>query len=72
MKRKMLYQLVDKTAAMLSELAKVVAHEKQLLEEFNDLFQTISVFEVYIYIYIPCHYFAPFKTIKKRHCVQIL
>lgn len=51
MKRKMLYQLVDKTAAMLSELAKVVAHEKQLLEEFNDLFQTISVFEVYIYIY---------------------
>lgn len=66
----MLYQLVDKTAAMLSELAKVVAHEKQLLEEFNDLFQTISVFEVYIYI--PCHYFAPFKTIKKRHCVQIL
>lgn len=52
MKRKMLYQLVDKTAAMLSELAKVVAHEKQLLDEFNDLFQTISVFEVYIYIYI--------------------
>lgn len=52
MKRKMLYQLVDKTAAMLSELAKVVAHEKQLLEEFNDLFQTISVFEVYIYIFL--------------------
>ncbi|KAK7324742.1 hypothetical protein VNO77_28549 [Canavalia gladiata] len=37
---------VDKTAAMLSELAKVVAQEKQLLEEFYHLFQSISVFEL--------------------------
>ncbi|TKY48830.1 QWRF motif-containing protein 3 [Spatholobus suberectus] len=37
---------VDKIATMLSELAKVVAQEKQLLEEFYDLFQNISVFEV--------------------------
>ncbi|XP_061346758.1 uncharacterized protein LOC133292369 isoform X1 [Gastrolobium bilobum] len=36
---------VDKTAAMLSELAKVVAQERQLLQEFYDLFPTISVFE---------------------------
>ncbi|CAL0322659.1 unnamed protein product [Lupinus luteus] len=36
---------VDKTAAKLSELAKVVAQEKQLLQEFYDLFQTISVYE---------------------------
>ncbi|KAK7272351.1 hypothetical protein RJT34_28880 [Clitoria ternatea] len=37
---------VDKTARMLSELAMVVAQERQLLEEFHDLFQTISVSEV--------------------------
>ncbi|KAL9322501.1 hypothetical protein ACSQ67_010554 [Phaseolus vulgaris] len=37
---------VDKIAAMLSELAKVVAQEKQFLEEFYDLFQAIYVFEV--------------------------
>ncbi|CAJ1956510.1 unnamed protein product [Sphenostylis stenocarpa] len=37
---------VDKIATMLSELAKVVAQEKQLLEEFYDLFQAIYVFEV--------------------------
>ncbi|MED6185635.1 hypothetical protein PIB30_058996 [Stylosanthes scabra] len=37
---------VDETALLLSELAKVVAQEKQLLEEFYDLFQTISVFEI--------------------------
>nr|KYP43477.1 hypothetical protein KK1_035127 [Cajanus cajan] len=37
---------VDKIAAMLSELAKIVAREKQLLEEFYDLFQTLYVFEV--------------------------
>ncbi|OIV96742.1 hypothetical protein TanjilG_11738 [Lupinus angustifolius] len=36
---------VDKTAAMLSELAKVVAQEKQLLQEFYDFFQTISIYE---------------------------
>ncbi|KAJ1410720.1 QWRF family [Sesbania bispinosa] len=38
--------LVDKTAAILSELAKVVAQEKQLLQEFYDLFQTIYFFEL--------------------------
>ncbi|WJX74002.1 hypothetical protein P8452_57718 [Trifolium repens] len=37
---------VDKTAAIVSELAKVVAQEKQLLEEFYDLLHTISVFEL--------------------------
>ncbi|KAK2424523.1 QWRF motif protein [Trifolium repens] len=37
---------VDKTTAIVSELAKVVAQEKQLLEEFYDLLHTISVFEV--------------------------
>ncbi|XP_027343331.1 QWRF motif-containing protein 3-like [Abrus precatorius] len=37
---------VDKTATMLSELAKIVAQEKQILEEFYDLFQTISIFEL--------------------------
>ncbi|KAH1222550.1 QWRF motif-containing protein 3 [Glycine max] len=36
----------EKIVAMLSELAKVIAQEKQLLEEFYDLFQTIGVFEV--------------------------
>ncbi|CAI8592644.1 unnamed protein product [Vicia faba] len=35
----------DKTAAILSDLAKVVTQEKQLLEEFYDLLHTISVFE---------------------------
>ncbi|KAK7290925.1 hypothetical protein RIF29_05713 [Crotalaria pallida] len=35
----------DKTAAMLSELAKVVAQEKQLLQAFFNFFQTISVYE---------------------------
>jgi len=42
----LLHQEVDKIAAMLSELAKVVAQEKQFLEEFYDLFQAIYVFEV--------------------------
>lgn len=42
----LLHQEVDKISAMLSELAKVVAREKQLLEEFYDLFQAICVFEV--------------------------
>ncbi|XP_073222118.1 QWRF motif-containing protein 3 isoform X1 [Cicer arietinum] len=37
---------VDKTVAMVSELAKVVAQEKQLLEEFYDLLQTTSLFEL--------------------------
>ncbi|KAL2331740.1 hypothetical protein Fmac_019321 [Flemingia macrophylla] len=37
---------VDKIAAMISELAKVVAQEKQLFEEFYDLFQTLCVFEL--------------------------
>ncbi|KAL1345819.1 hypothetical protein AAHE18_08G145300 [Arachis hypogaea] len=37
---------VDETALLLSELAEVVAQEKQLLEEFYDLFQIISVFEI--------------------------
>ncbi|XP_057455452.1 QWRF motif-containing protein 3-like [Lotus japonicus] len=37
---------IDKTAAMVSELAKVVALEKQLIEEFYDLFQATSVFEI--------------------------
>ncbi|WJX39598.1 hypothetical protein P8452_27121 [Trifolium repens] len=37
---------VDKTTAIVSELAKVVAQEKQLLEEFYDLLHTISVFEL--------------------------
>jgi hypothetical protein len=41
-----LCQQVDKTTAIVSELAKVVAQEKQLLEEFYDLLHTISVFEV--------------------------
>lgn len=41
-----LYQQADKTAAILSDLAKVVTQEKQLLEEFYDLLNTISVFEV--------------------------
>lgn len=36
----------DKTAAILSDLAKVVTQERQLLEEFYDLLHTISVFEV--------------------------
>ncbi|KAE9599843.1 putative QWRF family protein [Lupinus albus] len=36
---------VDKTAAMLSELAKIVAQEKHLLQEFYDFFQTISIYE---------------------------
>ncbi|KAI5412862.1 hypothetical protein KIW84_057476, partial [Lathyrus oleraceus] len=36
----------DKTAAILSDLAKVVTQEKQLLEEFYDLLNTISVFEL--------------------------
>lgn len=43
---KLVYQQVDKTVAMVSELAKVVAQEKQLLEEFYDLLQTTSLFEV--------------------------
>jgi len=42
----LLHQEVDKIAATLSELAKVVAQEKQLLEEFYDLFQAIYLFEV--------------------------
>jgi len=42
----LLHQEVDKIAATLSELAKVVAQEKQLLQEFYDLFQAIYVFEV--------------------------
>ncbi|PNY05163.1 QWRF motif-containing protein 3-like [Trifolium pratense] len=37
---------VDKTAAIVSELAKVVAQEKQLLEEFYELLHTISIFEL--------------------------
>ncbi|XP_061348714.1 QWRF motif-containing protein 3-like [Gastrolobium bilobum] len=36
----------DKTAELLSELAKVVAQEKLLLEEFNDLFRSICVLEL--------------------------
>ncbi|XP_014511432.1 QWRF motif-containing protein 3 [Vigna radiata var. radiata] len=36
---------VDNITATLSELAKVVAQEKQLLEEFYDIFRTIYVFE---------------------------
>lgn len=42
----LLHQEAEKIVAMLSELAKVIAQEKQLLEEFYDLFQTIGVFEV--------------------------
>ncbi|KAF7805893.1 QWRF motif-containing protein 3-like [Senna tora] len=37
--------MADKTAALLSELAEVVSQEKLLLEEFYDLFQTISSLE---------------------------
>lgn len=37
---------VDQTAAILSELAKVVTQEKQLLEEFYDLLHNISVVEL--------------------------
>lgn len=42
----LLHQEVDNITATLSELAKVVAQEKQLLEEFYDIFRTIYVFEV--------------------------
>ncbi|KAK4255454.1 hypothetical protein QN277_008456 [Acacia crassicarpa] len=34
--------LADEVAALLSELAEVVSQEKLLLDEFHDLFQTIS------------------------------
>ncbi|KAK7312773.1 hypothetical protein VNO77_36895 [Canavalia gladiata] len=37
---------VDKTAELLSELAKVVAQEKLFLQEFNDLFRTICALEL--------------------------
>ncbi|XP_058779995.1 QWRF motif-containing protein 3 [Vicia villosa] len=36
----------DKTAAVLSDLAKVVTQERQLLEEFYDLLHAISVFQL--------------------------
>ncbi|TKY66896.1 QWRF motif-containing protein 3 [Spatholobus suberectus] len=38
--------LADKTAELLSELAEVVAQEKFLLEEFNDIFHTLCVLEL--------------------------
>ncbi|XP_027348201.1 QWRF motif-containing protein 3-like [Abrus precatorius] len=38
--------LADKNAELLSELAKIVAQEKLLLQEFNDLFQTMCVLEL--------------------------
>lgn len=44
---KFICQQVDQTAAILSELAKVITQEKQLLEEFYDLLNNISVVEVY-------------------------
>jgi len=43
---KFMCQQVDKTTAILSELAKVVTQEKQLLEEFYDLLHNISIVEV--------------------------
>ncbi|XP_020215201.1 QWRF motif-containing protein 3 [Cajanus cajan] len=38
--------LADETAKLLSELARVVAHEKLLLQEFNDIVHTMSVLEL--------------------------
>ncbi|KAJ1379562.1 QWRF family [Sesbania bispinosa] len=38
--------LADKTAELLSELAEVVAQERLLLEEFNDLLRTLCVLEL--------------------------
>lgn len=41
----MLFQ-AEKTQALLSELAKVVAQEKLLVEECLELFKMISILEV--------------------------
>ncbi|KAL2328269.1 hypothetical protein Fmac_021696 [Flemingia macrophylla] len=38
--------LADETAKLLSELARVVIQEKLLLQEFNDIFHTMSVLEL--------------------------
>lgn len=38
--------LADETAELLSELAKVVAQEKLLLQEFNDIFHNICALEL--------------------------
>ena len=43
---KLLLQQAEKNVALLSKLAKVVAQEKLLLEEFLELLRTISTLEV--------------------------
>lgn len=43
---KLWLQQAEKNVALLSKLAKVVAQEKLLLEEFLELLRTISTLEV--------------------------
>ncbi|RDX63281.1 QWRF motif-containing protein 3, partial [Mucuna pruriens] len=46
LKLKFLHDQTDTMAKLLSKLARVVAQEKLLLQEFNDIFHTMSVLEL--------------------------
>lgn len=43
---KLLHHQAEKTATLLSQIAAVIAQEKLLLEECQEIFQTIPILEV--------------------------
>jgi len=58
LKLKFLHNQAGKTAELLSELARVVAQEKLLLQELTDIFHSMSALEVTKYCCNASSYFA--------------